>query len=236
MNMKFFLLVSTFITSLAAESTSSWSQENPESINSANSQADVDPEDRAEKRYMVLYLFSAVHQKKVFKDLEILDHQIPAIKSLYDRHQQRTAQISSLERSVKINEIPEPELAAERRKELQAELRAAWTKAYYKTIEEADEILLEHQVKRLRQIGVQQRLAKKHKNDKFGIFIELAKELDLTEAEEEKFLKTVNEKRANLEAELEDLYERIDKNIVKSLPLEAREKLRELVGRIYFLD
>jgi len=169
------------------------------------------------------------------KELELVPDQIEQLKEISQEYQklmiENAAQLQ--ENAEKIRELSSTgdhtgaQAVAEK---LQTSM-VEWTRDLSA---KSEEILLPHQMERLKQLVKQQTM--KHSNpfrDEFGIAYGLAKELGLTKDEAEKLKKTIEEVRRQYYADLEKLKAKANKKILEAIPGDKRQKLEELTGKFY---
>lgn len=94
--------------------------------------------------------------------------------------------------------------------------------------------LLPHQTERLRQIAKQQSLkyATPYR-DRFGMALALGRELELTPEEMKKLEEKIVEVRSEYYAKIEELNKKANEEILGSLPVEKRDKIKSLIGDYY---
>lgn len=199
------------------------------------SQSKIDENELKEMHFMISYVFGSLHREKLYKELEILKSQVSKIRKVADQYAHQAATLSNKLNKLRVearqNENQSAVESELRKVEMQAEL--GWQEIYANTLKSINEVLLDHQVKRLKQIGLQKRLSRVHLDDKFGIFIEAASILDLTDEEKKLFIANVHEKKKEYLKKLEELNNQFEKKITKALPAKAQKKLHELIGSIY---
>lgn len=204
--------------------------------NSSTAQDEINMKEYAELEQIFLHLFSATHERRIFEDLEILDRQVDDINRLAKEHREKGLRMARDRDKLELENQKiqdQTERLNHRRQVIMPKFYGNQQKLFAETLKKVEDILLEHQFKRLMQIGVQKRLAMVHLGDPFGVFIELAKTLELSKTEKEEFLQTVTQMKQELESEREKLYRQTQEDIIRSLPPEARKKAKELIGNIY---
>ena len=126
------------------------------------------------------------------------------------------------------------------RKELQKKQNQKWGKLFQSLDSDVNEVLLPHQVKRLKQLALQQELQQRaKKNDvtgdtRFSAIAILAKDNKLTPEQIKKLESRLKQIKAEYKKELRQLQEKTNKKILEALPSELREKITEQIGEIHF--
>ena len=101
-------------------------------------------------------------------------------------------------------------------------------------MEKAKEVLLPHQIERLRQIAKRQ--GAKYTNefhDEFGLTAAFADEIGLSAEEKKRLLDTIKEARNEYYATVEDAKKKANEKIMAALTTEQKEKMKEILGDEY---
>ena len=128
--------------------------------------------------------------------------------------------------------------------EAQAEYMKSMGEYQTRFEESAAEILLDHQMNRLKQISRQQQALYSRGNwsstsryysyqDGLETPVNLAKELELSEAEVAKLKEEIEKNRQEIADEIKRMQEKAMENVLGKLPAGKREKLKELIGEPY---
>ena len=114
------------------------------------------------------------------------------------------------------------------------EKNTAFTQSY---MDKVAEVLLPHQVDRLKQIAKQQvvKLTNKY-SDEFGMASSMAKELDLTPEETEKLNETIKEAREEYYKSLAAAKKKANEKIMSVLTVEQKKKMKEILGDLWDQD
>lgn len=184
------------------------------------------------KNYMLVQL---EHNRELQQELEIADYQIEQLKEIREA-----------------TKAQERELSANYREQLRSGSRPEAQQQYMKTlqelrkdsIEQCEEVFLDHQRKRLNQV-VQQQLAQ-YSNGGFAanqrtsinpnslnFALNFARQLELSPEEAEALREKVEEERAALLEEYRRLEAKALERILESLPADKRRELREIAGEPY---
>ena len=111
-------------------------------------------------------------------------------------------------------------------------------------VETAGEILLEHQMNRLKQISRQQQASYSRgswsstsryyvQRDMLEMPVNLAKELELSDEEVAKLKEEIEKNRKELAEEVKRLQDKAMENVLGTLSAKKREKLKEMIGEPY---
>ena len=101
-------------------------------------------------------------------------------------------------------------------------------------MDEVNEVLLPHQVDRLRQLAKQQMARTTNPyRDEFGIAIGLAEELELTREERTHLSKTIERVRKQYYADVAELKKQANQEIMDAIPPAKRERIKEILGDYY---
>ena len=113
---------------------------------------------------------------------------------------------------------------------IQADMRESAQEQY----EVIDQTLLPHQVSRMRQITLQQRLKRENPyRDELGAPLALADRLGLSEEQKAKLKEAIEKARKEFYAEVRDLKKKATDDIMSALPEDKQKQLKELMGDTY---
>ena len=175
------------------------------------------------------------HDSELRKELEVVDDQVESVKELAQDYQSEMMKFHSKNAKIGI-EIQKlvQEGKAEEAQELAAEYQERnreFTESY---MEKAKEVLLPHQIERLRQIAKRQ--GAKYTNefqDEFGLTATFADEIGLSAEEKKRLLDTIKEARNEYYATVEAAKKKANEKIMAALTTEQKEKLKEILGDEY---
>ena len=192
---------------------------------------------------MLGQLLQLVYNKGLMNELEILDDQMDKVKKIGQDYQKQMMEMTKAnsEMYTKMAEIQKR--AAEGDKDAKAEIKTL-TAEYYekmsesqsKTIKDLEEVLLPHQMKRLRQIARQQSFKWMKNSDYFGIPYAMSNELDLSREQKKELKKVTDKIRKEFYEDVAKMRKKSMKKILDALTAEQREKFDDIVGDFYDND
>jgi hypothetical protein len=188
---------------------------------------------------MLLQQFMLITQNKdLMDDLEIIDDQRKDIEKVMQEYQRQQQKYMSTNMK-RQQEIQKLYAAGQHEKAMQRgmDLQEQNLNSIDDHMDLLKEILLPHQMKRLKQISRQQ--SAKIQTEYYGFIglpLAVADELELSAAEKKKLLAATKEADKQLRAELEKLSAKMTEKVLDALPREKREKYKELVGELYDSD
>lgn len=188
-----------------------------------------------ETQMLMNQLMMLGHDSELRKELEVVDDQVESVKELAQDYQTKMMEFHSKNAKIGI-EIQKlvQEGKAEEAQELAAEYQERnreFTESY---MEKAKEVLLPHQIERLRQIAKRQ--GAKYTNefqDEFGLTATFADEIGLSAEEKKRLLDTIKEARNEYYATVEAAKKKANEKIMAALTTEQKEKLKEILGDEY---
>ena len=188
-----------------------------------------------ETQMLMNQLMMLGHDSELRKELEVVDDQVESVKELAQDYQSEMMKFHSKNAKIGI-EIQKlvQEGKAEEAQELAAEYQERnreFTESY---MEKAKEVLLPHQIERLRQIAKRQ--GAKYTNefqDEFGLTATFADEIGLSAEEKKRLLDTIKEARNEYYATVEAAKKKANEKIMAALTTEQKEKLKEILGDEY---
>ena len=183
-------------------------------------------------------LYMLTYNDALMEELEIVDLQIEEIKKISESYTNSFDFYNNTDdpRNEIIRELREKgeteqanQLAQEQFKEANDRLQ----KHYQSLVEQVEEILLPHQMKRLRQILKQNRLQGFGQTDYLGLPYALADEIGLERGDKQKLKETTERVREEFNKKVNELRESSLEEILDELSSEEREAFKELVGDFY---
>jgi competence protein ComGC len=169
------------------------------------------------------------------KELEIVDDQVESVKELAQDYQKEMMEFHrengqigiEIQKLVKEGKNAE---AAELGKDYQDRNRE-FSESY---MDQAAEVLLPHQIKRLKQISKRQGARYSNQfQDEFGIAASFADELGLSAEEKKRLIDTIKEARKEYYTTVADAKKKANEKIMSALTTEQKEKMKEIFGDEY---
>lgn len=200
-------------------------------------------EERARKQQeqmanqMLMHQLSMLqHNESLQEQLEITDDQVKEFKPIIERFQE--AQQEMVARQMELGQemralLKEPDPDHEAVQELQSELMEMISSSAEESMKELKEVLLPHQLNRMKQLGRQQGARMQSGNDDLGIPLALAHELGLDAKQRRELRRVTDAEREAYEQGAAELKMKAREKIAETLTAEQREKLHELVGEMY---
>ena len=193
---------------------------------------------RRDRQMQISLLMQILGNPDIAKELSIAPNQVEKIRETGEEfqrlhmqfrldNQQRQQEIQSFFREQKVAEAVA----------LSRKMYAEFDDTTKRMMTEVDSLLLPHQTKRLKQLSNQQQLKyTTHFKDEFGIPLALAEELELSDEERANLLAKIEKVRKEYYEKTEKLKHEANQDILKSLPPQKQEKLKELIGDYYDYD
>ncbi len=188
-------------------------------------------------------LIQLTHNKGLMSELEILDDQAAKVKKIGREYQNQLMEINK--RNVKFY----TELAELRSRAIKGDEEAKaqadeLTKNYYvqmresqsKTIDQLNEVLLPHQMKRLQQISKQQSFKWARNSDYFGMPYAMSRELKMNSDQRKELKKITEEVREEFYRDVAKMRKKSMKKILSKMTDEQRKRFDELVGDFYDME
>ena len=188
-----------------------------------------------ENQNLMMRLMSIAGNQALQRELEIVPHQIKGLSEISEAFQKEIVQLN-LENREKILEAQKLMQAGKSKEgmNMMQEFQDQMFAMCDSRLKAVEEILLPHQIKRIRQISRQEML--KYQSgfgDEFGIPLAIAEELELSLSEKQDLEKAIKEAREEYYAQLEKLKQKTHEKILKSIPADKRERVKEIVGELY---
>jgi Spy/CpxP family protein refolding chaperone len=157
--------------------------------------------------------------EQVQKELELVEEQRTKLRQLAEEHQAQTQRVfSELRRPRDGDNPPRPDDIGKRLREIETAQR-----------QKVEEILLPHQRKRIQEIALRTRLKQRGTVGTLGDK-ELAKQLEITDEQQERLRKRAQDVQAELEKKIARLREEARDEIFEELTTSQRQKLKEMLG------
>ena len=191
-----------------------------------------------ETQFFMQQLMMLGHNEELRKELEVVDEQVEDVKDLaqnyqkdimkfYTDNQELGQEMQQLIRDGKMEE------AQELGKQYQ-EKNAEFAQGY---LDKANEVLLPHQIDRLKQIAKQQVVKMTNQySDEFGMASSMAKELGLSKEETKKLNETIKAAREEYYEAVETAKKKANEKIMSVLTIEQQEKMKEILGDMWDQD
>ena len=185
-----------------------------------------------ETQFIMQQLMMLGHDSELRKELEVVEDQVEKVKKLSQDYQKEMMKFYSdnremIEEMQKLYQDGETEAAQEMGKAYQEKNR----EFMQGHMEKVQEVLLPHQIDRLKQIAKQQQTKLMNRfNDEFGVAVSLADELGLTAQEKKRLIDTVKKARDEYYKTVEAAKKKAKDKILGVLTTEQKEKMTELIG------
>lgn len=168
-------------------------------------------------------------------ELEIVDDQVESVKELAENYQREMMEFhqNSGQFGMEIQKLVKEGKNEEARK-LSEEYQNRNNEFAESYMEKAAEVLLPHQITRLKQIA--RRQGAKYTNqfqDEFGVAATVADEIGLSAEEKERLEAAIREARKEYYATVEEAKKKANEKILSALTTEQQEKIREILGEEY---
>jgi len=185
-----------------------------------------------ENQQLVMQVMSLSNNQSLQRELAITDEQLELLRPVGQRYLKFAGELSTKYK----NELAEAQELfqnndAEGGKKLLGKFQTEMFEFVDELSAKVEDILLPHQISRLKQISKRQtsKLINKH-GDEFGVPLALANQIGLSQQETKDLEETIAKVREEFYEEVAKLREKAQAKILKSLPSEKRDKLIELVG------
>ena len=185
-----------------------------------------------ETQFFMQQLMMLGHNEELLKELEVVDDQAKDVKELAQNYQKDMMNFYTENRDLiaelqKASADQDMELAAELGKEFQKK-NTDFAQGY---MDRVSEVLLPHQVDRLKQIAKQQRVKMTNQfSDEFGVAVSLADELGLSAAEKKRLIEATKEARKEYYDAVKAAKKKAFDKIKSVLTTEQQEKMKEALG------
>jgi len=189
------------------------------------------PEYKVNPDFLVQQLFSISHSKVLMKELEIVDSQAKELSRISQDYQKLLFTVNQANQQIMLK------AQQEGRKLNYDEYMKPMSEVTKKMEAELEELLLPHQVKRIKQLAVRQQLVVlSGYSDDLSYPLELAKPMGLSSVELKELKELVSNTRAEYEEKVKKLQDDARDKILKSLPEEKREIYLDIVGEPFDFD
>ena len=200
------------------------------------SQAQVDEaaQEKMEMQFLISKIATLSYDEELRKELEVVDRQAKQLKELAKNYQTDTMKfytdnselITKLQSAKKEGAKHSIELANKFNQK-----QADFAKTY---MEGLKDILLPHQVDRLKQLVIQQRIRLSSQfSDEFGIAASLADELGLDAEQKKSLNEAIEIARKEYYDSVAAAKKKANKKILSSLTVKQQEKMKKIVGDIW---
>ena len=197
----------------------------------AHAQDAKPPEYKVNPDFLVQQLFSISHSKVLMKELEIVDSQAKELSRISLDYQKLLMAVNQANQEIILK------AQQEGRKVNYDEFQKPLVEVTKEMEMELEEILLPHQVKRIKQLAVRQQLVVlSGYSDDLSYPLALAKSMGLSGAELKELKEMVSQTRAEYEEKVKKLQEDARDKILKSLPDDKREIYLDIVGEPFDFD
>lgn len=191
-----------------------------------------------ETQFFMQQLMMLAHDEELRKELEVVDDQVEEVKKLGQDYQKDMMKFYAdnrelMEEMQQMYSDGNVEEAQEMGKEFQKK-NTEFSESY---MDRAAEVLLPHQIERLKQIAKQQVVKMTNQySDEFGMASSMAKELGLTPEESKKLNETIKEAREEYYEAVEAAKKKANEKIMSVLTIEQKEKMKQILGDLWDQD
>lgn len=157
--------------------------------------------------------------EQVQKELELVEEQRTKLRQLAEEHQAETQRVfSEFRRPREGEKPPRPDEIGKRLREIEVAQR-----------QKVEEVLLPHQRKRIQEIALRTRLKQR---STVGTLAdkELAKQLEISDPQQERLRQKAQQVQAELEKKIAKLRDEAREEILEELTISQRQKLKEMLG------
>ena len=190
-----------------------------------------------ERQFLLRQLLTTTAESAFTGESELSEVQKDQLKKIAEEYRRdgQAAQIEIQKRLIEVNSPSKSESEKTKGNREIVELRnEKFDQIAKDAVEKMEDVLLPHQMRRIKQIAVQRELINRTKGDGFMILAALSDRLGLSSDQEEKLLEKIEKTSEEYSQELQKLRDRHNKKVVDSLPLSAREKLKEIIGEFHY--
>jgi len=169
------------------------------------------------------------------KELEVVEDQVESVKKLgedYQRemikfHQEHGKLTNEIQKLYQEGKYQEAQEVGEEYQRLNKEFSDGYKK-------KAEEVLLPHQIQRLKQIAKRQGARYMNQfGDEFGVVASVADEIGMSANEKERLIDAIKAARKEYYAAVDDAKKKANEKIMAALTTEQKEKMQELLGEEY---
>lgn len=188
-----------------------------------------------ESQMLMQQLMQLNYNAELRKELEVVDDQVEEVKELGQDYQrdmmkfhQKNAQLAvEMQKLSMAGKHKEAQELGEKYQQLNQELSD-------KYMEKAEEVLLPHQIQRLKQIAKRQGARFMNEfQDEFGVVASVADEIGLSADEKKRLIDTIRQARKEYYESVADAKKKANEKIMASLTTEQKEKMKEILGEEY---
>lgn len=177
-----------------------------------------------------------VLRDNIKQELGIVDYQLETLKTISEKFRKDSRAIG-LKAGAKLNPIlTDDTLSESESQRLQLEINierfAAISKAGDSLNAEIDNVLLPHQLKRLKQLSAQKEMLEQAGRDRSRLFLAMAQRIGMSEVEKKDFEKQYEDIRKSHLEEAAALKKKYDQKLIDALPENAKKKLTEIFGEL----
>ena len=192
---------------------------------------------------MLSQLIQLTHNKGLMSEMEILDDQMRKVKKIGMEYQQNMMKMTRANSDMYTRMAEVQKRVAKGDADAKKELKEITEKFYedlngYQTdiITRLENVLLPHQMKRLRQIAKQHSFKWTRNSDYFGMPHAMSKELGLSADQKKKLKQATDKIREKYYREIAELRKKSMEKILSNLTREQRDKFEDMVGDFYDAD
>ena len=185
-----------------------------------------------ETQMFMSQLMQLGYSSELRKELEVVDDQLDSVKELAQKYQQEMMEFHSKNSKlgIEIQKLYQAGKHAEAQ-ELGKEYQQKSDEFNDNYMDKAAEVLLPHQVKRLKQIAKQQGARYTNEfQDEFGIPSAFADEMGLSAEQKKRLVDVTTKAREDYYAAIEDAKKKAMDKIMSALTSEQKEKMQDILG------
>jgi len=200
----------------------------------------IDKEKAQQQSMFVMQLLRASYSGSTFGgEIELLDYQKAELTKVSEEYRQSMQKLieEMTETQTQLLGGKEPTVSNLKsiREELIAKHFQQMKSLCESTIAKAEKVLVDDQVKRLKQLAVQFECAM-NSGEGFELLAELKPKVSLSPDDSEKLSKAIDEAKKEYRRELGELRERLNRRVLKVLDQDSRDKLQAAIGDFYYFD
>lgn len=188
-----------------------------------------------ETQMFMQQLMQLGYNSELRKELEVVDDQVESVKELAQDYQKEMMEFHQengklgmkIQKLYKEGKVEEAKEVTEEYQRLSREFSDSY-------MDQAAEVLLPHQIKRLNQIAKRQGARFSNQfQDEFGIAVSFADEIGLSAEEKKRLIDAIKEARKEYYATVEEAKKKANEKIMAALTTEQKEKMKEILGEEY---
>lgn len=185
-----------------------------------------------EVQFLMQQLMMLGHNSELRKELEVVEGQVDDVKKLAQGYQKDMMNfytenrdlIAEMQKSFQEGDMKGGQELSKQYQDKNREFMEGY-------MDKVKEVLLPHQINRLKQIARQQQTKLMNQfNDEFGVAVSLADELGLTAQEKNRLIDTVKKAREEYYETVNAAKKKAKDQIFGVLTTEQKEKMQELIG------